>query len=138
MTDPVSLREGLAERLDAVPGLRAYAHVPGQLSPPAVVVGEWSCEYDETLGRGWDRWRFRARLVVAPTTDHSAERKLDSFFASSGVSSIKAALEADQTLGGRASTVRVARVGPAPQVVTLGQQEYIGCDIEIEVMARGT
>lgn len=65
MTDPVSLREGLAERLEAVPGLRAYAHVPGQLSPPAVVVGEWSCEYDETLGRGWES-RARLQHVVLP------------------------------------------------------------------------
>ncbi len=137
MTTPTALREALAEALIAVPGLRVTSVVPGAPNPPIAVVGQWVAEYDQTLNRGFDRYRFTVRLLVAPSTDRAAQEHLDSYLASSGSSSVKAALEADQTLGGVASTVRVVRVGPVPQVFDLGAQSYLGADVEVEVLARG-
>lgn len=137
MTTPSALREALARALATIPGLRTAATVPGAPNPPIAIVGQWTAEYDATFGRGYDRYRLTVRLMVAPTADQQAQNKLDSFCASSGVSSVKAAVEADQTLGGVAEMVRVVRIGPAPQVFSHGAQEFLGTDIEIEVMARG-
>lgn len=138
MTTPTALRQALAGALGTIPGLRTSAFVPGAPNPPVAIVGQWTAEYDQTMGRGFDRYLLTVRLIVAPTADRQAQERLDAFCASSGPSSIKAAVESDQTLGGVASTVRVVRIGPAPQAFDLGGQEYLGTDIEIEVMARGT
>lgn len=138
MTTPTAIRNALADALAAIPDLRVSAYIPSTPTPPQVAVGEWRVEYDETLGRGYDRWRFTLRLFVAAASDRVGQERLDSFCASSGSSSIKAAVEADPTLGGAVSAARVVRIGPAPTVFTAGAQEFLGTDIEIEVIASGT
>jgi hypothetical protein len=137
MTTPTELREAIAEKLATIPGLRALPYVPATPAPPMAAVGQWTAEYDTTLARGYDTYRFTVRLFVAPVSDRASQELLDSFCASSGTNSVKAALEADQTLGGVASTCRVVRIGPAPLVIPAGNQEFIGADIEIEVLAAG-
>jgi hypothetical protein len=52
------------------------------------------------MGRGLDKWTFTVQAFVALASDIGAQVKLDAFLAPSGSQSVKAAIEADGTLGG--------------------------------------
>lgn len=138
MTTLADIRAGLAAALDVIPGLMVSELVPVQVHPPCVFVASWEVEYDQSMVRGSDRYRVVLRLIVGSQVSEAAQQRLDELCAPSGEDSIKRAIEADMTLGGRVEFARVVRIGPAPQMFEHGSAQYLGADIDVEVMARGT
>lgn len=115
---PTGVRTGLGVALDTIVGLRVFDYVPDSLSPPAAVVEPLEVDYDEAMSRGLDVYRAFILVIVGRMSDRSSQDRLDAYVAGSGVSSVKAALEANRTLGGACSTLQVTSARPREVVVS--------------------
>lgn len=133
MASVPAIREALAARLATIAGLRIYDFVPGQVNPPAAVVlpGDPLIEYDETMD-GLDSYRFTIMVLVANPLERLGQDALDAYLARDGVSSIKAAIEAAERLGGLVSFTRVARVRNYGATEYAGSQ-YLAAEFDVEV-----
>lgn len=127
-----SLRSGIATRLDTIPGLHVYDYQPDTIRPPVAFVVPDRIEYDTNNNRGLDNYFFTINLIVSRADDRSAQSKLDTFAV--GTASVKAAVEADRTLGGAANTCRVAEMRNY-QAVIVNDVPYLSCQFELEVWA---
>lgn len=127
------IRAALAARLATIPDLNAHDFVPSTLNPPAAVVFGPEIDYDSTMARGSDDYRFHVILLVASASDRSAQELLDSYLAPSGTTSVKAAVDGD--LGGVVDFARVKEVREyGPQEVN--SMSYFGAAVLVEVCAR--
>jgi len=101
------LREGIAKNLRTITGLRAVATVPDNPTPPIAVIYPQNIEFDDSFNRGLQTYSFRVVVIVGRADERSAQNRLDSFVASTGLTSIKLAIESDKTLSGKAFDTRV-------------------------------
>jgi len=115
---PNGVRAGLGTALDTITGLRVFDYVPDSLSPPAAVVEPLEVDYDEAMRRGLDFYRAFILIIVGRMSDRSSQDRLDAYVAGSGASSVKAALEADKSLGGACLTLQVTSARPREVVVS--------------------
>lgn len=138
MATPSELRVGLATRLATITGLNTYEEAPGTITVPAAfpIPSQGPIEYDETMDSDVCDFSFRIRLLVQRSTEKIAQANLDPYLAASGTSSIRAAINGDQTLGGKADWARVARVARYGDIEHNGIS-YLGADFDVEVNADG-
>ena len=115
---PNAVRAGIGTALDTIAGLRCFDYVPDSLAPPAAVVEPLEIDYDEAMNRGCEFYRAFILVIVGRMSDRSSQDRLDVYLTESGASSIKAALEADRTLGGACATLQVASSRPREVVVS--------------------
>jgi hypothetical protein len=115
---PNAVRAGIATALDTIAGLRCFDYVPDSLAPPAAVVEPLEIDYDEAMNRGCEFYRAFILVIVGRMSDRSSQDRLDAYLTESGASSVKAALEADRTLGGACATLQVASSRPREVVVS--------------------
>lgn len=104
-----NVRDGLKTRLATITGLRVWDVIPDQVTPPGAVVGQLDFTFDIDNARGVDLANVDIYVIVQRMDARSGQNKLDGYLAGSGSSSIKAAIEADRTLGGTVNTLRVTR-----------------------------
>lgn len=104
------VRNGLATQLKMISGLRVESVPPSTISAPCAVVYRRRTNFDSTMHRGSDEHEFVVTVYIATANNRNAWASLDAYMAGSGASSIKAAIEADQTLGGVVSYARVASI----------------------------
>ena len=101
MGDIASIRDALKARLDTVAGLNAYDTNPTDVQVPAAFVyptpGEFLV-YDKTFEGAYEL-QMLVVVLVSSAVDEAAQDALDDYLVP-GSSTIKAALEADQRLGG--------------------------------------
>jgi len=111
MASLTDLREGLAAAV-ATTGLPCHAYLLGNPTPPCawVIPGDPVVDFDETMGRGLDTWHLVVEVFVALTTDKGAQLRLDPYMAGEGATSLKAAIEADGSLGGVCDDLRVESI----------------------------
>lgn len=88
-----AVMDEVAERLDAVPGLRVTANPADKVYPPHAIVSLPEITFDETYGRGGDRYTLPVVVAVGKVVDRAARKKLAPFVAGSGAKSLKQALE---------------------------------------------
>lgn len=108
---PSTVRDKLKLAVN-ITGLRVYDTVPDGLIPPALVIGQLSITWDLVMARGADSAEVDLILIAGRMSDRAAQDYLDSFLTASGANSIKTKIEADQTLGGSVSSVRVVSATP--------------------------
>lgn len=104
------IRAGLLANLDAVYGstVQTSAYMLSNPTPPTIqVMGSDSVEYDQTMARGLDYWHLIVQGFVGAVADVGAQTNLDLWIAPSGVLSVKAAIQADRTLGGKVHDLTV-------------------------------
>lgn len=130
------IRSGIATRLATITGLNTHDIVPSTVNPPAAVVFGPEIDFDSTMARGSDDFRFHIILLVASASDRDAQELLDSYLAPGGATSVKAAVEgAGGDLGGVVDFVRVKEVREyGPQEVN--GMSYFGAAVLVEVTAR--
>lgn len=113
----------------------AYAEVPGQIEEPAIVLELDDLSWDATMGAGEDTLTFLATVLVDAQDDDGSQRALRAFLSrDGGVGKLKAALLADQTLGGLVSYAHmptVRRIG----TITYGGVDYLGAELPIEIVS---
>lgn len=109
MTTLAAIRAGLAANLANVPGAQVSAYVLANPTLPTIWVRPATepVNYHQAMGNGLDEWMMLVQAYVGTPSDIGAQKQLDEFLASSGATSVKAAIESDKTLGGAASDLMV-------------------------------
>ena len=125
-----NIRTGIATRLATISGLRVAATQPDNPNPPLAVVIPDGTKYDDTFGRGMDTTTFRIILIVSRAAEKQAQNSLDAYCATTGTTSIKAAVEGDKTLGGTVFDCRVTEMRNYGQI-SVGDVTYLGCEFVI-------
>lgn len=138
--DIEAVREGMAAvaRTVEVPGasLTASPWIPESIHAPMFFVGEMDIDFDRAMGRGLDSLLASCRLLVARTDSRSAQRQLDALI-SGGPGGIKAAFDADPTLGGACDFAHLRRI-EAHRYFQFGKTDYLGAQIDIYVIGSGS
>lgn len=130
-----AVRSGLKTRLATIIGLRCYDVVPAKPELPAAIVqGPELIDFDFTMARGADRHEIPILVIVSQASDRAAQASLDGYIAGAGAGSVKAAIEADRTLGGVAHSCRVMRARNYG-FVEVGETTYLGVQFIVEVIA---
>lgn len=97
--------DGLKARLATVTGLRTFSYQPEQVNPPVAFPVLESIDYHKAFGGGNVQMRFTIIVIVGRYLDRVAHANLDGFLSYDGVTSLRAAIEGDRTLGGVAQTL---------------------------------
>ena len=100
--------DGVKNRLATISGLRTFSYQPSQLNPPIAFPVITQVRYHGAMGGGMVTYEVTVYLIVGRYTDERAMSDLDDYIAFNGAKSLRAALEADQSLGGVAQNVVVA------------------------------
>lgn len=129
--NPTAVRAGLATALDTITNLRTFDNVPDSLAPPAAVVEPVEVNFDYSMQRGLDNYKAYVLVIVGRMSERSASDRLDAYLASSGASSVKAAIEADKTLGGACSSLQVTDANP--RTVTVSGVEMLAYRFGVEI-----
>ena len=104
---PSTVRANLKARLATITGLKTYDYIPDSVNVPGAVVGQLDLNFDATFNRGFDNTTCTILLIVGRMSESAGQTKLDGYLASTGSTSVKAAIEADATLSGAVQTLRV-------------------------------
>jgi hypothetical protein len=128
------IRNGLATRLATISGLRTAATIPDNPNPPIAIVIPDNISFDDTFHRGMDTLTFRIFVIVGRVDERTAQNSIDAYCATSGTSSIKAAIEGDKTLGGKAYDCRVTTMLNYGSSV-IGDITYLSCEFNVVVYA---
>jgi len=134
------IRAGLADALDAIPDLQVSAYMLAAPTPPCVHVfpggpaGE--IDYHATMGAGLEEWPFTVQLFVALTLDQGAQVNLDRYLESTGSYSVRAALEADLTLGGVVDNLFVRECTGVEVFKLDGRPPLLGAEWHVTVRAH--
>ena len=103
-----ALRAALADVFE--PDVTVTAYMKKNPGPRHMqVMGPDQIEYDLAMQRGLDRWTLVIQAFAGSPEEKAAQARLDTWLAGSGATSVKAAVEADQTLGGVVTAARVSR-----------------------------
>ena len=134
MAELSAIRTALAEKIGSINGLRTAATVPDQVNPPIAVIIPERVTYDEAYARGLVVYTFIVQVVVGKVSERTAQNRLDGFVNPTGATSIKAAIEADKSLGGVVFDSRVTEM-TTYTVVQIGDIAYLSCEFRITVLA---
>lgn len=129
-----SLRSGLKDRLATIPGLRVAEQIPEQINPPVAVITRQSVEYHGAMSGGSSEWSMQVQLIAGRMAEQQSQRLIDEWLSWSGTKSVRAAIEADRTLGGAAHTCKVTSAD-ALTTVQVGDAEYLGVTLNVTVYA---
>jgi len=135
-----AIREGLRSNLSSIPGVNVSAYVLSNPTYPQLWVYGPADEriiYHRAMHDGSEDWNIVVQALVGIPSDIGGQKVLDELVASSGVSSVKAALESDRTLGGAAEDLVVQScsgygVYPRPDGTTA-----LGAEWAVLVMMTG-
>lgn len=100
------LRQGLATNLAAIPEVQVSPYILSNPTPPTIWVAGLETNYDTAYGSRTtgstytDEYVALVQGFVALSEDIGNQMLLDNLLAASGSYSVKAAIEADKTLGG--------------------------------------
>lgn len=136
MSTIAELREGLAVRLRTISGLSSTATAPANAQPPYAYVlpAPSFITFDTAFMRGCDEYLFTVRVIVAAVDQQGSQILLDAYLAPSGSTSVKTAIEADSTLGGKAFDSRVESVSNYGTFI-VNEAAYLGAELSVRVFA---
>lgn len=138
MATLTAIRAGLATALTAaIQNAQCSGYVLANPQTPAFDIYLGETYYDQAANRGLDRWSMRVRALVADSLDIGSQQLLDSFCAPSGAQSVKAALEADLTLGGVVDALQVTGLSGYRKVSAFNRNDifYMSAEWTVEVWA---
>jgi hypothetical protein len=130
MSSVTEIRDALAEALSAIVGLRVSNVMIDAPRPPQAIIMPLRVDYDLNARRGADEYQFVVTLMVGRADSRSAQNELDPYIVGEG--SVKAAIEADRTLGGKVNTCRVTEMRNYG-AISYGEVLYLGCEFVVEV-----
>jgi hypothetical protein len=125
------VKAGLATRLATIPGLRSFAYQPDQLNAPMAYSNLNTITYHRTFGVMTEQ-EYTVTVIVARATERTAESSVDGYTAYSGTSSVRAAIEADRTLGGKVDDL-IVESASGIQSISANDAEYLSVDFVVRV-----
>jgi len=136
VADIATVFAGLAAQLETIPGLRVREELPGTIQPPTAVLSLEELTYDTTMERGSDDLEVHVHVFTSVSSERAGQRALWTYLAGSGPKSVKAAVEADPTLGGAAMFAEVAFVGDVG-LAKIGDISYYAAKFVVRVGVAG-
>lgn len=124
-----AVRAGLADALADVPGLRVSPYYPDLINPPMAFVAGYRIEFDASFRRGSDTITFNVTVAVHRQSERTAAVELDTF-----APLVKAAIEADMSLGGTCDSLQVTALSEAVPLV-IGETTYLAATYAVTVIA---
>jgi hypothetical protein len=94
------IKQGIATALATIPGLRSYAVQPDNLNPPFAWPMLDTVTYNGAMRGGLITHVYTVTVVVGRAAERTAQNALDGYVSYDSATSIRAALEADRSLGG--------------------------------------
>lgn len=130
------LMTGLKDRLTTIDGLRASDYLPDNPTPPIAIPALQSITFHRASAGGAAVHEFTVTVVVGSASERTAQSRLDGFLSYGGSSSIRAAIEADPTLGGVAQTCVVESAGGIAAVeIGAANSRYLIATFDVTVYA---
>jgi hypothetical protein len=123
---------GLKNRLATISGLRTFSYQPSQINPPIAFPVINQVNYHRAMGGGLVVFDCVVYVIVGRYTDDRANQDLDDYLAFSGAKSLRAAIEADETLGGVAQSLTVASSTDITSV-SQGDAEFLQIPTQVTV-----
>jgi hypothetical protein len=123
---------GLQARLATISGLRNFSYQPEQENPPFGYPQINNINYHRAYGGGDVVMDWTVHVVVGRYTDRTAHAALDDYLSYSGAKSIRAAIEADTTLGGVCSTL-IVRSGADITSLDANGAQFLVIQLRVEV-----
>lgn len=117
--------------------LECHSEIVGSITPPSIVLELDGQGWDLNMGDGADSISIVALLMVTYNENEQSQRLLRSFLSrksTSGLFRMKAALEANQALGGLISYAVITTTRNIG-IVTYDGIDYLGAELVIEVMS---
>lgn len=111
MADLTSIRNGLAANLATVPNMTVSKYVVLEPKPPLFIIRphpDTLIDHHQAMVEGAAIWHMIVEAYAGALDDEAAQQLLD-VLCSSGASSVRAAIEADVTLGGACAQAVVVR-----------------------------
>lgn len=130
----VQVIDGLVTQLRTIDGLRCYDRPADIVAAPAAYVLLEDVDYQNAFALGDPQMTFTITVVVARTSDRASYERLSEFIAPTGARSIRAAIEADRSLGGVCQTLLVQRADNI-RMVSQGDADYLAVDVSLLVHA---
>jgi hypothetical protein len=125
----------LMASLSGISGLRTKNYQPEDLSvAPIAYPTIQTVTYHRAFGGGDVVMDWNVEVVTGRWTDRTAHALLDSYLSYDGASSIRAALEADVSLGGVVQTM-IVQSSTSISSVSQGEQEFLGITFQVTVHA---
>lgn len=135
MASLTELREGIAENLSTITGLRVSSFVPDNPNPPMAIVTPQNIEYHKAFKNGFSTYNFVVSVFVTRVSERTAQASLDAYCAPTGASSIKSAIESDRTLSGRCFDLIVSDMRNYGSVI-IGDNTYLTAEFDCAVQAN--
>lgn len=132
----VEIMKQLETRLKTIEGLRTYPRIPESINVPAAIVTLDQCTFDSTMSRGSDDLTFVVYLLTSIASDRAGQDTLYGYIDGSGTTSVKAAIEADQDLGGTAMYAVVTEVKDIGKT-EVGENKYYSARFTVTVSVAG-
>lgn len=133
--DLQAVQQGLATAAGAITSLRTYASLPDSINPPVFAPMEVEEDYNQVFGGGIEAPTIVCGLFVSAGDGPTGRAALAAYLPRSGATSVKAALEADKTLGGAAKTLSVDRYRGAYRLYNIASIDYLGVMFDVRVWA---
>ena len=131
-----SIRDGLKTNLETISGLTAYEYVPDWIEPPIALVAPLNTlNYDSAMARGADTYEIPVIVYISRVDAQTSQDDVDAYLASTGATSVKAAIESDPTLGGSAMSVRVISASDYGEYEVTQGTSFLGVTFNVEVIA---
>lgn len=124
----------LMASLSGISGLRTKTFQPEQITPPVAYPLLQQVTYHKAFGGGDVVMDWQVAVIAGRWTDRTAHALLDTYLSYSGASSIRAALEADRTLGGVVQTMVVSSATNI-ESITQADQEFLQIQLQVQVHA---
>lgn len=128
-----SIRDALASQIGTT-GIFCYDNWADTVNPPACMIKPRDADFNLTFGAGnMTEYHFEAHVLVSFASGlAAAQDQLDEYLAPTGTQSIRAAVQADTTLGGNVSLAVVTgwRDYGGKEV---GGVEFLGAVVDLEI-----
>jgi hypothetical protein len=123
---------GLQTRLATISGLRTFSYQPEQENPPFAYPEINSVNYHRAMQGGDVVMDWTVYVVAGRWLDRTAHAALDDYLSYSGSKSVRAAIEADPTLGGVCQTL-IVRSGADITSLDAGGAQFLVIQMQVEV-----
>lgn len=138
--DISAVRSGLGTAAGAVvsdPPLTVFGYVPDAFEAPCFFPAEVDVDFTGAFARGLDELMVTCRVLVGTADDRASQKLLDGYLSGAGAASLKAAIEADSTLGGACDDLMVLRVQGYRYYEHAGAK-YVGAELIVKVVGDGS
>lgn len=123
---------GIRNRLATISGLRVFNYQPEQVNPPIGFPVLNQIRYHGAYSGGMVEMDWSIVVVTGRWLDRTAHTALDGYLSYSGATSIRAAIEADKTLGGIVDTL-VVPTGANISSMSANDAEFLKVEMALTV-----